>query len=72
MCSPAYRARKETAASCAVVIDIGWNGRSRDVVDMAHLTRRLTARPRRARRRHGEALERANANPAGLRRQAAE
>ena len=37
---PPYRARNETAASCALVIDVGWNGSSRDFVDMEHLARR--------------------------------
>jgi len=70
---PAYRAKNETAASCAVVIDIGWNGRSRDAVDMEHLTRRPTARPRSARRPHSEALEHTDAKPAlDPRRQTAE
>src|SRR5476649_2595140 len=69
---PAYRAKNETAASWAVVIDIGWNGRSSDVVDMEHLTRRPTPRPRSARRRHGEALEHTDAKPACLLRRAAE
>ena len=55
MC-PAYRARNETAASCAVVIDIGWNGKSRVGLDMEHLTRRPSARPGHARRWHDEAL----------------
>ncbi|GAB3668750.1 hypothetical protein GCM10027596_40040 [Nocardioides korecus] len=39
MC-PAYRARNETAANYAVVIDIGWNGKSRVGLNMKHLTRR--------------------------------
>jgi hypothetical protein len=60
---PVYLAKNETAASWAVVIDIGWNGRSRDVLDMEHLTRRLTPRPSHARRQHGEALQHADANP---------
>jgi hypothetical protein len=35
-----HRAKNETAANCAVVIDVGWNGSSRDSVDMKYLARR--------------------------------
>ena len=71
MCMPGVPGQERTAASCAVVIDIGWNGKSRDGLDMVHLTRRPAAGPGRARRRNDEALEHADANRTGLRRQAA-
>jgi len=64
-------AQTVTAAGCAGVIDIGWNGNSRDGLDMEHLTRRPAARPGRARRRHGEALEHPDASLTRPLRQAA-
>lgn len=32
---------RDWAASCAVVMDIGWSGKSRDGLDVLHLTRDL-------------------------------
>jgi hypothetical protein len=69
---PPKLAKNETAASWAVVIDIGWNGKSGDVVDIEHLTRRPTARPNRARRQHSEAIDMATLTPLDPLRQAAE
>jgi hypothetical protein len=37
---PGVAAKYETAANCAAVIDSGWNGISRDAVDMEYLARR--------------------------------
>jgi hypothetical protein len=60
------------AASCAVVIDIGWNGKSRDGLDIVHPHATTCSGASRARRGNDEALEHTDDNPAGLRHQAAE
>jgi len=55
-----------------MVIDIGRNGKSGDVVDIEHLTPRPTARPSRARRQHSEAIDMPTLTPLDPLRQAAE
>ena len=34
---PAWRAKNEAAANCALAIVVGWNGSNRDSLDMEHL-----------------------------------
>ncbi len=53
-CPPEYRARYETAASCAALIESGWNG-STVVLDMAISAAMYDEAPATHRRQHGEA-----------------